>query len=127
MLKSTLNNENCFTLFSSFNFFSAKSMYQTEIICLDDLIPAFHQYRRFNSLWLFESVAKRLKKLEKGNPNKGFGLLRLFKCLLLQFMEDLSDVSWSVLFRKTIGQNGSAVLRSMKKRRIIASLVKHAL
>ena len=66
-------------------------MHQTEIICLDDLVPVSHQYRRFADLWSFESAAKTLKKLEKDNPNKGFGLLRLFKCLLLQFMEDLSD------------------------------------
>ncbi|PCI93647.1 hypothetical protein COB11_04990 [Candidatus Aerophobetes bacterium] len=34
---------------------------------------------------------KQFKKLDKGNPFKGYGLLKLFKCLLLQFMENLSD------------------------------------
>ena len=29
--------------------------------------------------------------METANNNKGFGVLRLFKCLLLQFMEDMSD------------------------------------
>lgn len=65
-------------------------MHQTEIICLDDLVPKTHQYRRFANIWSFVFVEKQLKKLEKDNPNKGYGLLRLFKCLLLQFMEDLS-------------------------------------
>jgi len=50
-----------------------------------------------------------LEKLEKDNPYKGYGLLRLFKCLLLQFMEDLSDRAlsareqcWQVIFRVRI-------------------------
>ena len=34
---------------------------------------------------------KHLHSIEHGNNHKGFGILRLFKCLLLQFMEYLSD------------------------------------
>tara|TARA_Y100001934_G_C12214539_1_gene707758 strand:+ start:92 stop:871 length:780 start_codon:yes stop_codon:yes gene_type:complete len=66
-------------------------MHQVEMINLDDLVPAPHSYRQFVSIWNFSSVSKKLKSLEKDNPYKGYGLLRLFKCLLLQFMEDLSD------------------------------------
>ena len=66
-------------------------MHQMEMVSLEDLIPGSHQYRRFMSIWSFEFVLKELKKLEKDNPYKGYGLFRLFKCLLLQFMEDLSD------------------------------------
>ena len=66
-------------------------MHQVEMINLDDLVPATHSYRQFVPIWKFSSVASRLKRLEKDNPYKGYGLLRLFKCLLLQFMEDLSD------------------------------------
>jgi len=66
-------------------------MHQIEMISLEDLVPATHNYRRFLSLWSFKYANKQLKKLEKDNPYKGFGMLRLFKCLLLQFMEDLSD------------------------------------
>lgn len=66
-------------------------MLQVEMICLEDLVPENHNYRKFNKIWSFDFVDKRLKKLEKDNPNKGHGLLRLFKCLLLQFMENLSD------------------------------------
>ena len=66
-------------------------MHQVEIISLDDLVAASHSYREFVSIWNFSHVAKKLKKLEKDNPYKGYGLLRLLKCLLLQFMEDLSD------------------------------------
>ena len=66
-------------------------MQQVEMICLDDLIPKNHNYRKSIKIWSFKFVEKRLKKLEKENPNKGYGLLRLFKCLLLQFMENCSD------------------------------------
>jgi len=66
-------------------------MHQIEMISLEDLIPEDHSYRQFQQLWSFKFAQKQLKKLEKDNPYKGYGLLRLFKCLLLQFMEDLSD------------------------------------
>ncbi len=66
-------------------------MQQAEIIWLEDLVPENHNYRKFTKVWSFKSVEKRLKKLEKDNPYKGYGYLRLFKCLLLQFMENCSD------------------------------------
>ena len=66
-------------------------MEQYEIICLEELVPEEHSYRKFAKIWTFKNVEKKLKKLEKENPNKGHGLLRLFKCLLLQFMENCSD------------------------------------
>ena len=66
-------------------------MQQVEMICLEDLVPESHNYRKFAKIWSFSFVEKRLKKLEKDNPHKGHGLLRLFKCLLLQFMENCSD------------------------------------
>ena len=61
------------------------------MICLDDLVPDSHNYRKFAKIWSFKSAEERLKPLEKENPHKGYGLLRLFKCLLLQFMENCSD------------------------------------
>jgi transposase, IS5 family len=66
-------------------------MQQVEMICLEDLVSKNHNYRKFIKIWSFRFVEKKLKKLEKDNPHKGHGLLRLFKCLLLQFMENLSD------------------------------------
>jgi len=64
---------------------------QVIMVSLNDLVPEDHIYRKFLELWNFKRTEKRLKKLEKDNNYKGFGILRLFKCLLLQFMEDLSD------------------------------------
>ena len=66
-------------------------MQQVEMISLEDLIPQDHNYRKFIKIWSFTHVEKQLKKLEKDNSFKGYGLLRLFKCLLLQFMENISD------------------------------------
>jgi IS5 family transposase len=64
---------------------------QIVMICLEDLVSTDHVYRRFNNLWKFEGIQKLLRKVEKDNNYKGYGILRLFKCLLLQFLEDLSD------------------------------------
>ena len=66
-------------------------MQQIEMISLEDLVPENHNYRKFNRTWSFKFVETHLKTLEKDNPHKGHGPLRLFKCLLLQFMENLSD------------------------------------
>lgn len=66
-------------------------MLQTEIVNLEDLVPSEHIYRRFSKLWSFQNASAILNKLESENNYKGYGLLRLFKCLLLQFMEDISD------------------------------------
>ena len=66
-------------------------MFQTVIISLNELVPKKHSYRKFQNIWNYKHTEKILKKVEKDNPYKGYGLLRLFKCLLLQFMEDLSD------------------------------------
>ena len=61
------------------------------MIALEDLVPEDHIYRKFINLWDFKGVKKILKKVEKDNNYKGYGVLRLFKCLLLQMLEDLSD------------------------------------
>lgn len=64
---------------------------QVVMICLNDLVPNDHIYRKFSSIWKFEGIQKLLKGIEKENNYKGYGIDRLFRCLLLQFMEDLSD------------------------------------
>ena len=61
------------------------------MVSLEDLVPETHVYRKFSNLWDFEGIKKQLKVIEKDNNYKGYGTNRLFKCLLLQFMEDLSD------------------------------------
>lgn len=66
-------------------------MYQTEIVSLNDLVSEQHMYRKFASIWQLKNVEIELAKIEEASDHKGYGVFRLFKCLLLQFMEDLSD------------------------------------
>jgi len=64
---------------------------QMTIVSLEDLVREDHIYRKFIKIWDFKGIGKILKKAEKDNNYKGYGVLRLFKCLLLQSMEDLSN------------------------------------
>ena len=67
------------------------SSHQITVVSLEELVSSKHQYRKFKSLFNFKSIESDLLAVETDNNYKGFGVLRLFKCLLLQFMEDLSD------------------------------------
>jgi len=64
---------------------------QVTMVSLEELILENHIYRKFNDLLDLKFIEKELKKIEKDGPYKGYGVLKLFKCLLLQFLEDLSD------------------------------------
>ena len=64
---------------------------QIEMICLEELVPDNHIYRKFKELWNFSEIEKEMRKIEANSDHKGFGIFRLFMCLLIQFMEDLSD------------------------------------
>lgn len=64
---------------------------QMELVSLGGLVSEKHAYRRFLKIWDFGAASKHLEKLKKDNPHEGYGVQRLFKCLLLQFMENLSD------------------------------------
>jgi IS5 family transposase len=67
------------------------SEHQVTAVSLDQLVSKSHQYRKFKELFNFKAIDPKLKSVESDNNYKGFGIPRLFKCLLLQFMEDLSD------------------------------------
>ena len=64
---------------------------QITMVCLDQLVSSKHQYRKFKDLFDFTIASQELESVESPANYKGYGVLRLFKCLLLQFMEDLSD------------------------------------
>lgn len=66
-------------------------LYEQEIVTLNDLVAESHMYRKFMQVWYLKEVETEFTKMESGSDHKGYGLFRLFKCLLLQFMEDLSD------------------------------------
>ena len=64
---------------------------QMTLISLEELVPSSHIYRQFCKVFNFDHIIPILKQAEFDGPHKGYGIVRLFKCLLLQFMEDLSD------------------------------------
>ena len=64
---------------------------QIIIVSLNELVSPEHQYRQFKRLFNFQEAFEELKNIESKANYKGFGINRLFKCLLLQFMQDLSD------------------------------------
>ncbi len=68
------------------------SEHQITMVSLDQLVSKNHQYRKFKELFNFDTVKSELLSVESDANYKGYGVLRLFKCLLLQFMEDMSDL-----------------------------------
>jgi transposase len=67
------------------------SVKQVTMISLEGLIPAKHNYRKFKEVFKFRKIDYRLKGMESNKGSKGYGMDSLFKCLLYQFMESLSD------------------------------------
>ena len=61
------------------------------MVSLEELVPNHHMYRKFKQLWNFSEIEKEMNQMELNSNHKGFGAFRLFLCLLVQFMEDLSD------------------------------------
>jgi IS5 family transposase len=66
-------------------------MKQLEIVSLEQLVSESHRYRKFKAIWEFKEVDRKLRLTVQDNPHEGYGITKLFKCLLLQFLEDLSD------------------------------------
>jgi len=65
---------------------------QIEMVSLEDLVDNNHNYRKFNNLVDFDGLSKKhLSCLVTDNNYKGYGIDVLFRVLLLQFLEDLSD------------------------------------
>lgn len=65
--------------------------YQVEMVNLEELVSSTHQYRQFSKVFDFSEIEKSLNSIEKEAAYKGYGVVRLFRCLVLQFMEDISD------------------------------------
>ena len=58
---------------------------------MEELVSKSRQYRQFIKEFKLSEVEKELASVEKDRYRKGYGVFRLCKCLLLQFMEDISD------------------------------------
>ena len=72
------------------------------IMFIDELISEGHRYRKFIEIIDFEVINLRLRTLKSDNPNEGYGLFRIFKCLFLQFLEDLSDRELETFLQENI-------------------------
>lgn len=66
-------------------------MNQIEIVCLEELVSKAHAYRKFKSVIDFRFAEEILSDCESDSGADGYGIFRLFMCLLVQFMEDFSD------------------------------------
>lgn len=75
-------------------------MYQLEAVCVDDMVSLNHRYRKFLKVWDFGIVDTLLESAKSSNPHEGYGLPVLFRCLLLQFLEDLSDRELEVFLQE---------------------------
>jgi len=64
---------------------------QIEMVSLEQLVPKEHAYRRLKKLLDFNQIIKSVKVKEYDLGADGYGKKRLVTCLILQFMEDLSD------------------------------------
>lgn len=64
---------------------------QMTMVSLEQRVSKDHQYRKFKEMFDFSIAEGILASVESPANYKGYGVVRLFKCLLLQFMEDLSD------------------------------------
>lgn len=58
---------------------------------MEELVPVEHKYRRILSLVNFEKLTEGLKVSYSPLGKAGYPVTTAFKCLLLQFMNDLSD------------------------------------
>jgi IS5 family transposase len=75
-----------------------------EMVNIDQLVPEKHVYRQLKKQLDFVRIAKSVKIKENDVGATGFGKSRLVMCLILQFMEDLSDRE----FERFIAENNSA-------------------
>ena len=76
---------------------------QMEMVSVDQLVPAKHTYRRLKDLLDFDGITNALKVPSSKFGAHGFGKHRLTICLILQFMEDLSDRE----FERFIAENNA--------------------
>ena len=64
---------------------------QIQMVSVEQLLPENHSYRRLKNLLQFPSIVRAAKVVDLQLGASGFGRERLILCLILQFMEDLSD------------------------------------
>ena len=76
-------------------------MGQIQFVNLDNLVSAKHIYRKFLEVLNFSIFEQFLLKVQK-KESGGYGSERLFKCILLQHLEDLSDRELERFFQENL-------------------------
>lgn len=74
------------------------------MVSVEQLVPEKHTYRRLKNLLDFDRITKSVKVETYNLGADGYGKPRLIMCLILQFMEDLSDRE----FERFIAENNAA-------------------
>lgn len=64
---------------------------QIEIVSIENLVAENHPYRKLKKTLNFEKIIKSAELKMAKTGAKGYSKERLLQCLILQFMEDLSD------------------------------------
>ena len=65
---------------------------QVTMIVHDHLVRSNHPYRKILAMLDFTKLCRSIQRYNKEiEANRGYGIKTLFKCILLQFMENLSD------------------------------------
>lgn len=77
---------------------------QMEMVNLEQLVPDNHTYRKLKKQLDFDRIAKSVAIKDSDVGATGFGKSRLVMCLVLQFMEDVSDRE----FERFIAENTAA-------------------
>ena len=77
---------------------------QMEMVCMEQLVTEKHPCRRLKKLLDFNRITKSVKMQEHDSGADGYGKERLVTCLILQFMENLSDRE----FERFIAENNAA-------------------
>ena len=70
------------------------------MVSLEQMVLPNHRYRRFIKVWDFKKIDSLLSQAKSNNPHEGYGLGRILRCLLLQFLEDLSDRELEVFLQE---------------------------
>lgn len=64
---------------------------QMEIVSIDALVAKDHTYRKLKQQIEFKAITISVRIEEKELGATGYTITRLIMCLILQFMENLSD------------------------------------
>lgn len=77
---------------------------QMEMVSIEQLVAEKHTLRKLKKLLDFDKIVKSVKVQAHEVGGIGFVEMRLILCLILQFMEDLSDRE----FERFIAENNAA-------------------